>query len=216
MKMMVNILNKLDDFFELKSINEKRMLIAVIAGVIGYLSYSLLFPYAEGEYKKEKHINNTLKKSIHVNKEYIKSITVNDDINHYVKIRDKKINSLNGKIKLAKDDISFIKDSFKELSPLLFNKESWSKFLNDITKQAKEQVVNINYIENNYVDNNGSFGHVLQIEVGCSGKYKNITQFINQLEKSILVTDIYSSHMYLDQNDTTLSADINISVWGVN
>jgi len=88
--------------------------------------------------------------------------------------------------------------------------------LNSITKQAKKQEVNINYIENNYVNNDGSFGHVLQISVGCSGQYKQIVKFVNQLEKAVLVTDIYGSHLYLDKNDTMVSADINISVWGVN
>jgi len=216
MKIIVNILNKLDDFFELKSDNEKWMMIGMITIIIGYMSYSLFYPYAENEYKQAEHKNVALKKSIYSNKEYIQSITVNNDRDYYVKERDKEILVLEKRIDTTNDNIDYIEDSFRELLPLLFNKESWSKFLNSITKQAKKQVVKINYIENNYVNNNGNFGHVLQIEVGCSGKYKNIVKFINQLEKSVLVTDIYGSHMYLDQNDTVISADINISVWGVN
>ena len=39
---------------------------------------------------------------------------------------------------------------------------------------------------------------------------------MNQLEKSVLVTDIYGSHLYLESNDTRVAADINISVWGIN
>jgi len=216
MKAIVNILNKLDDYFERKSDNEKWMMLGLIILVIGYASYSLLFPYAENEYKKEERKNINLKKSLKTHKEYLQSITVSGDRDYYVKDRDIKIKNLEESIKTTNDNINFISMSLEELSPLLFNKESWSKFLNSITKQAKAQVVNINYIENNYVDNNGSFGHVLQIEVGCSGNYRNIVKFINQLEKSVLVTDAYGSHIYLDKNDTTVSADINISVWGVN
>ena len=216
MKAIVNILNKLDDYFERKSDNEKWMMLGLIVLVIGYASYSLLFPYAENEYKKEERKNINLKKSLKTHKEYLQSITVNGDRDYYVKERDTKIKNLEESIKTTNDNINFISMSLEELSPLLFNKESWSKFLNSITKQAKAQAVNINYIENNYVDNNGSFRHVLQIEVGCSGNYRNIVKFINQLEKSVLVTDAYGSHIYLDKNDTTVSADINISVWGVN
>jgi len=216
MKALVTILNRLDEFFEQKSENEKWMMIGMMAVVIGYVSYTFFYPYAEEKYKAAKHQNGVLKKSIIKNKQYLQSITQNGDREFYVKKYDKKIKSIDKQITQANDDISFISTNLDELSPLLFNKESWSKFLNSITKQAKKQVVEINYIQNNYVDNNGSFGHVLQIGVGCSGSYKNIVKFVNQLEKSVLVTDIYGSHLYLDRNDTVVSADINISVWGVN
>jgi hypothetical protein len=206
----------MDDYFENKSENEKWMMIGMMAVVIGYISYTFFYPYAEEQYKAAKHENGSLKKSIRNNKQYLQSITQNGDRDFYVKKYNKEIKQIDKSITNTNGEISFISSSLEELSPLLFNKESWSKFLNSITKQAKKQVVEINYIGNNYVDNNGSFGHVLQIEVGCSGSYKNIVKFINQLEKSVLVTDIYGSHLYLDRNDTVVSADINISVWGVN
>ena len=216
MKAIVNLLNGLDDFFDAKSQNEKWMMILVVTLLIGYLSYSFFYPYAEEKFKTAQNKNNSLKKSISTHKQYLQSISQNGDKNYLVKKYDLDIKNLNKKIDGANDNISFIVTNLDELSPLLFNKESWSKFLNSITKQAKKQLVKINYIENNYVDNDGSFGHVLQIGVGCSGSYKNIIKFINQLEKSVLVTDVYGSHIYLAEQDTVVSADINISVWGVN
>ncbi|CAA6816680.1 MAG: Unknown protein [uncultured Sulfurovum sp.] len=216
MKVIVNILNSLDDYFEVKSENEKWMMIGMLALVIGYMSYTFFYPFAEDKYKQEERKSQSLQKSINSSKQYLQSITVAGNRNFYVQEYTNEIKSLEISINRANDDISFIASNLEELSPLLFNKESWSKFLNSITKQAKSQDVNINYIENHYVDNNGSFGHVLQIQVGCSGQYKQITKFVNQLEKSVLVTDIYGSNLYLDKNDTVVSADINISVWGVN
>lgn len=216
MKLIVNILNGLDDYFEAKSDNEKWMMIAMLTIVIGYLSYTFFYPFAENKYNTAQSKNHSLQKSIASNKEYLQSISRNGDQDYMVKKYKKDINNLNERIDNKNDDITFISTKIEELSPLLFNKESWSKFLNSITKEAKSQSVNINYIENNYVTNNGSFGHVLQISVGCSGPYKNITKFVNKLEKSVLVTDVYGSHLYLDRNNTTVSADINISVWGVN
>ena len=216
MKAIVNILNQLDDYFELKSENEKWMMIGLVTLVIGYASYVSFFPFAEEKYNKSKDKYEKLQNNIQDNKDYLASITSNGDIEHYVRKYSNDIKKLDKNINRANDEISFIATNLKQLSPLLFNKESWSKFLNSITKQAKKQTVNIDYIENNYVDNNGSFGHVLQISVGCSGKYKQIVNFINQLEKSVLVTDVYGTHLYLDKNNTVVAADINISVWGVN
>jgi len=216
MKAIVNILNSLDEFFDGKSENEKWMMIMMVTVIIGYISYSFFYPYAEDKYKVAQNKNNSLKKSIATHKQYLQSISQNGDRNYLVKKYDADIKNLNKNIDGANDDISFIVTNLDELSPLLFNKKSWSKFLNSVTKQAKKQLVKINYIENNYVDNNGSFGHVLQIGVGCSGSYKDIVKFVNQLEKSVLVTDVYGSHLYLDKNDTIVSADINISVWGIN
>ena len=216
MKALVNFLNGLDSFFENKSENEKWMMIIMITVIIGYISYSFFYPFAQEKYKKAHNKNNSLKKSISTNKQYLQSISQNGDKNYLVNKYEQDIKNLEKRIESANDEISFISTNLDDLSPLLFNKESWSKFLNSITKQAKSQHVSINYIENEYVNNNGSFGHVLQIGVGCFGSYKNITKFINQLERSVLVTDIYGSHLYLDKADTVVSADINISVWGIN
>ncbi|HHD81915.1 MAG TPA: hypothetical protein ENK82_09985 [Campylobacterales bacterium] len=216
MKQIVNLLNSLDDYFEVKSENEKWMMIAMLTIVIGYLSYTFFYPFAENKFNVAQNKNQSLQKSIAENRQYLQSISLNGDQDYKVKQYESEIKSLKKNVEQTNESITFISTKLEELSPLLFNKKSWSKFLNSVTKQAKKQHVNINYIDNNYVDNNGSFGHVLQIAVGCSGHYKHIVKFINQLEKSVLVTDVYGSHLYLDRNETIVSADINISVWGVN
>ncbi len=213
---MNRILYSLDELFKDKSENEKWMIILMITAVIGYLSYSLFLPYAEDKYKKSQSTKKRLEKSILTNKQYINSISVGGDRDYYIKKYDKDILNLERKIKETNSDINFISAKLEELSPLLFNKESWSIFLNSITAQATKQSVAIDYIENKYIDNNGSFGHVLEISVGCKGEYKNLVKFINRLEKNILVTDVYQSSIRLDENRTTTIADINISVWGIN
>jgi hypothetical protein len=99
---------------------------------------------------------------------------------------------------------------------MLFNKKSWSTFLNSITHTAQENNVDIRYITNQYLNSNGNFGHVLEITVGCKGSYKGIVKFINSIEQNRLVTDIYGTDIYLDVNSIDIVADINISVWGIN
>jgi type II secretory pathway component PulM len=216
MKAWINLLNDLDSFFEGKSENEKWMLIGMVFVVIGYISYSLFLPYAEEQYNQSVRKKERLQKSIASNRQYLQSITQNGDIDFYIKKYDREILGLKEKINTSHNEITFISSKLEELSPLMFNKESWSKFLNSITKQAKEQEVKIEYIDNHYVDNNGNFGHILQISVGCSGPYKNIVKFFNKLEKSVLVTDIYGSSITLNKEHSSIVADVNISVWGIN
>jgi hypothetical protein len=206
----------MDLAFKDKSENEKWMIILMIVAVIGYASYSLFLPYTEAKFKQSTKEKKTLQKSIIENKQYISSITVSGNRDFYIKKFDKDILNLEKNIIKVNEDINFISTKLEELSPLLFNKESWSTFLNSITTQAKKQEVKIEYIENQYIDGKGSFGHILEISVGCEGEYKNIAKFINQLEKNVLVTDIYGSDIYLDDNSTTTIADIKISVWGIN
>ena len=216
MKAWITILNNLDDFFEGKSDNEKWILILMVFIVIGYLSYSVFYPYAEDKYNQSLRTKTNLQKSISSHKQYLRGITQNGDIEFYVKKYNKEIVSLKKDIESTHKDITFISSGLDELKPLMFNKESWSKFLNSITRQAKAQNVHINYIENEYVNNNGSFGHILEISVGCNGLYKNIVKFFNKLEKNVLVTDIYASSIYLNKEHTNVNADLNISVWGIN
>jgi len=216
MRIWNDFLDKLDRFFESKSKNEKWMLILMIFIVICYMSYSFFYPYAKGKYEESVSKKEHFQKSIMTHKQYLQSITRNGDKDYYIKEYDKEIMTLEKNINTTNDEINFISSNLEELSPLLFNKESWSKFLNSITHRAKDQHVKIKYIENEYVDNNGSFGHVLQISVGCNGSYKNIVKFMNQLEKNVLVTDIYGSAIKLEDDDTIIGADINISVWGIN
>jgi hypothetical protein len=213
---MNKILLSLDSFFKDKSNSEKWMIISMITIVIGYLSYSLFLPYAEDKYKKSIARKRQLDKSLMANKQYLAGITVNGDRDFYIKKYDNDILKLEKDIKKTNGDINYISSKLEELSPLLFNKESWSKFLDSITAEAREQKVKIDYINNEYVDSNGSFGHVLEIAVGAIGDYRNITKFINKLEKNILVTDVYQMDIRLDENKTTNIADINISVWGIN
>ncbi|MCK5854642.1 MAG: hypothetical protein KAG56_05425 [Sulfurovaceae bacterium] len=213
---MNSFLESLDNTFKDKGENEKWMMIGLIVLVIGYLSYSLFLPYSEELKVNSETKKKSLQKSIAQHKQYISSITVNGDRNFYVTKYSKDISNLEKSILQSNADINFISSQLDELSPLLFNKKSWSQFLNSLTNEAKAQGVEIKYLENEYVDNNGSFGHILEIGVGCEGEYRNITKFINKIEKNVLVTDVYANTIYMDENATMTFSDINISVWGIN
>jgi len=216
MKFIEDKLEALDIYFAPKKESEKWLIIIGVAGIISYLAYAYVLPYTEAMYKKSQRTKKSIQKSIINNNTYLNSITVGGNRNYYVKKYDKDIIMKEDTIVKTKKKIMFINNNLNQLSDMLFNQKSWSKFLNSITNKAEIHNVDIQYINNHYVDNNGSFGYVLEIAVGCRGEYKGIVKFMNELEQNTLVTDIYGTKFSLDANSSDILADINISVWGIN
>jgi hypothetical protein len=216
MKFIEDRLESLDEYFAPKKESEKWLVILGVVGIIAFLAYSYLLPYTENLYEKSERTKKSIQKSINSNTTYLNSITVNGDRDHYVKKFNKDIVTKKDGIVKSKAKITFINTNLEKLSGMLFNQKSWSKFLNSITDKAEVHNVDLKYIENNYVDNNGSFGHVLEIGIGCSGEYKNIVKFMNELEQNVLVTDIFKTKLTQETNASGINADIDISVWGVN
>jgi len=216
MKFLEDKLEALDAYFAPKKESEKWLMILGVAGFIAYIAYAYLLPYTETMYKKSESTKKSIQKSIVDNNTYLNSITVGGDREYYVKKFDQDIVNKRKNIVKINSNIQFIDKNLEKLSDMLFNQKSWSKFLNSITHTAEIQNVDLGYITNKYVDSNGSFGYVLEIGVGCRGDYRNIVKFINELEQNTLVTDIYGTTFTSDPNSTSVLADINISVWGIN
>jgi len=216
MKFLEDKLEALDEYFAPKKESEKWLVILGIAGVIAYLGYTLLLPYTEDMYNESERTKKTVQKSIADSNTYLRSITIGGDRDYYVKKFDKDISTKKNNIVTLNNKIKFIDSNLEKLSDMLFNQKSWSKFLNSITTKAEIQNVDLQYITNEYIDNNGSFGHVLEIGVGCKGEYKSIVKFMNEIEQNVLVTDIFKTELSLDENSSDIIADIHISVWGIN
>ena len=216
MKLLEDKLEELDVYFAPKKESEKWVLILGVAGIIGYLAYAYLLPYTEDLYNKSERSKKSIQKSIVDNNTYLNSITVGGDREYYIKKFDNDIVNKKKNIVKLTDNIKFIDSNLEKLSDMLFNQKSWSKFLNSITHKAEIHNVDLQYIESKYVDNNGSFGHVLEIVVGCEGEYQTIVKFMNELEQNVLVTDIFKTELSLDENASKINADIHISVWGIN
>lgn len=216
MKLLEDKLEELDVYFAPKKESEKWLLILGVAGIIGYIAYAYLLPYTEDLYNKSERSKKSLQKSIVDNNTYLSSITVGGDREFYIKKFDHDIVVKNKKIVNINNNIKFINSNLDKLSDMLFNQKSWSKFLNSITNKAQTNNVDLEYIASDYVDHNGSFGHVLEIALGCKGDYKNIVKFMNEVEQNVLVTDIFKTEFTLEENATQINADIYISVWGIN
>jgi len=216
MKFLEDKLEALDAYFAPKKESEKWIVILGVAGVIAYLAYAYLLPYTENMYNKSEKTKKSIQKKIISNNTYLNSITVSGDRNYYVKKFDNDIVKKKANIVKINNNIKFIDKNLEKLSDMLFNQKSWSRFLNSLTHKAEIQNVSLDYIKNKYVKNKGSFGHVLEISLGCKGEYRNIVKFINEIEQNVLVTDIYGTKFSADETSAEVVADIKISVWGIN
>ena len=216
MKLLEDKLEKMDIYFAPKKESEKWLLILGVAVIIGYLAYTFLLPYTEDLYNGSERNKKSLQKKIVKNNTYLNSITVDGNRNFYITKFDNDIKVKKQSIANTKNKIKFIDTNLEKLSDMLFNQKSWSTFINSITDKAEVQNVDLSYISNHFADNNGSFGHVLEIAVGCKGEYKSIVKFMNELEQNVLVTDIFKTEFALDENSSEIIADIHISVWGIN
>ena len=216
MRYIEDRLESLDNYFANKSESEKWLIILLLAGAVGYILYLYLFPYAESRYKSSLLTKTKLEKKIAEEQRYLRSITVNGDRNYYIKKYDREIAQKRKTIQSYEQKISLLNRSFEKLSEVLFNRKNWSIFLDSITARAHANDVELLELTNHYVTDKKSFGHVLEMGIRCQGKFQSIMAFMNDLEQNKLVTDIYRSDIHLDQNNSMIVADLNVSVWGVN
>jgi len=216
MKAIADKLEELDHYFENKKESEKWVMILITAGVFGYLLYTYLFPYAKNKYETSKVEKEQIIKRISEEKSYLSSITVNGDRNYYVKKFNSDIRHRKKWIKDYEKKIALLDSNFQKLSEILFNKKNWSIFLESLSDRANKNEVELLSISSKYIDQNKSFGHVLEMGISCEGRYGNILKFINDIEQSKLVTDVYHTDIGIDKDRNIVRADIKISVWGVN
>jgi len=216
MKYIADKLEELDHYFENKSEPEKWIMISLLAGAVALMMYVYLFPIAKEMYDRSLLEQKTITKKINEEKTYLQSISRNGDRDYKVRQLKSQISNKKNQIVKEENKIEVINSNLNKLSDMLFNQKSWANFLYSITHRAAENSVVIESISNHNVDSNSSFGHVLEIGVQCAGDFKNIIKFMNDLEQNALVTDIFSSRIYVDINRSIILSDINISVWGVN
>ncbi|WP_456323071.1 type 4a pilus biogenesis protein PilO [Hydrogenimonas sp.] len=213
MKIIEDVLEKLDNYFEEKKESEFYLMILAVVAVFGLVSYMYLIPITETWLKKDLRTQKKLDKKIKEEKRYLSSVTVNGDQRY----RIKKLQNEIVKLKVRYNDIKEMNEysdyQIQTLSELLFNERNWAKFLDSIALKAKKHNIDISLISNKFINNQDNFGHVLEIGVDCEGRYRNMIGFMNEIEESELVVDIY--HIDMESNKT-IQTNLKVSVWGIN
>lgn len=212
-----NILEKLDIYLNAKQENEKNVMIYGVGLLIAFLAYYILLPLAEDRYNSTAVEKEETQKVLDKQEAYMSSITVNGDKDFKVKQLSSDITQKQHNIVDLGNKTILINNSMHKLEDMIFDKKSWSTFLDSITTTASNNNISILKLDNNFTEsNNTTFGHVLEIKIKCQGEYKDLLRFMNDIEQNRLVTDIYGSQLKVNKRRSAILADLNISVWGIN
>ncbi|MDR3177782.1 MAG: hypothetical protein LBT96_02240 [Campylobacteraceae bacterium] len=207
------ILDKIDNWLSAKNKNERTLVYVVVFCVIIGIIYLTLFQPSElYSSSKQRMLSDTSNKLvseinyINSNSQVIPRLE-SDIVNYSTALND------------IRDSNNYIDGKLKELSYLLFNDQSWANFMDRLAFLAKQYNVNILRIENNFLDTqdlqNRKVKQVLDIEVDFIGNFHNTIKFLNAIEESQLVVDIYNSTISSSTRSNSLDNNIQIAVWGM-
>ncbi len=209
----MNTLDSLDNYYNGRKSSEAWMMVILFAALVGYLLHIVVYPMAESYKKQELSKNKKLNKNIASAQRYLRSITVNGDKDYKVKQKDKIIVQKKMELNTLREKLTKIKGAVTKLSTIVYNKDNWSKFLDDIALQAKNNDLKVFNISNKMYDQNETFGKVLDVQIRCQGEYNKILAFINDLETTDMVANVSNAKIEVAPNNPI--ADINLSVWGI-
>jgi hypothetical protein len=208
-----NLFEKIDASLSQKKDSELALILLMIFVFIGFIVYSYIFPITDKKLKQTKRSLRSIEKKVQSEKMYLKSVTRNGDSRFYIKKEKNKIEGQ--KIQLEKTTYlnSYVDSKLKNLSSLLFNNKNWAKFLDSIALIAVKNHVKIKIIENKIEKPDmQKIKQVLNLRVEFNGRFKNVMKFINTIEESKLVVDIYDMNL---KGANGVDGYINIGVWGM-
>ena len=207
------LFDKIDKFFEGKKSSEISLIFLMLFVFIGFLSYSYIFPISDKTLKQTIRATKEMEKKLLDEKSYLNSVSRDGDETFFINKVKQDIEA--SKVLLEKTSYTnaFIVDILKELSYLLFNDENWAKFLNSVTFLAQKYSMNIKVIENKINEPSiQKIEQILNLKVEFNGSFANTMKFINAIEESELVVDIYE---LVFKGQKNVEGQINIAVWGM-
>ena len=207
--MLEDNVQKLDEYFEGKKSNEKKLIFFAAFGVIAYGVYMLVNPYAleinqavSAELEKATSEYNKLSDELKNTKALIPR-----------QIQDIKQNTAN--IQKANQENSIASKKVQNLSNVLAP-SSINVYLNEITRDAEDSNIHITKIDNAPGNIKPlSFSRFYDVNVTFDAKsFNNIIKYTKKLEESKDIIDIANVDIQINKNGT-LDGHINITSWGV-
>jgi len=207
MAVIEDYLQRIDSSFKEKSQKDIYMIYIMIFSLIFAFSYLLFWDTSEADFKAKRAQVVAMEKNISNDEMYLK-------INPQSKIIqiENEIKKAQEQMLVHKDNNQYIKHKIEEISSLIYDDQTWGEYLHSISINAKKNNVKILNLNNTYVKNTNSFGHILDINIKAKSTFKNTINFINSLEQSELVVDLHDLNI---QANEKLYSDLNISVWGI-
>ena len=199
-------LHKIDSSLKDKSEKDRKLTYIMVASVIFAFAYPF-WDSSENDFMKVQNEIKQIQSKINKDKSYL-SLNPQSKITNLEKdIQKTQIQMLE-----YKDKNDYIKHKIETISALIYDERTWGTYINSIAYNAKKYNVKIKDFSNMYVDSNESFGHMLDLNISLTGKFKNTLKFINSLEQSDLVVDLHNLDIKAQDK---LNTNIELSVWGI-
>jgi len=203
-----SILLKIDRVLDKKEKREINYIYIMIFGGMLYLSYTYLFGFSEKVYEQNRHQISKLKNSINRDKIYLQNHNQNE-----LRKLSKEIIENKKQVSNLMVEKEYIEYELNNISYLYYDEKVWGEFIDSIAQKAKKNIVTLVSLGNKFVKERSDFGHVLELEINVEGTFSNIIRFLNSIEQSNLVIDVFELEM---KNGKTISSNFKISVWGIN
>jgi hypothetical protein len=206
-------IDKIDNWLLTKSQNERGLIYIISFLAIVGIIYLAIFQSSEDFLSSNKNqltqtTRNLATKVAYINENKPSIPVKKQEIEDYLTLLV-NVNEAN----------NYIDSRLKELSYLLFNDQSWANFMDRLALLAKEYKINISKIENTFLDSKDlqsrEVKQVLNIEVDSRGSFHNIIKFLNAIEESQLVVDVYNSMISSTSRSNSVDSNIKIAVWGM-
>ena len=202
------LLNKIDDSLTSLSTRELVYIYIMVVGGIFFLSYKYLYLSSQQEVSKLEQEERKITRKIREYKDYL---MFND--NFLISKQQGEIEKLKQEIIELKDRKKYLNSQLLNLSNVVYDRKSWTKFLKRISSVAIASGVEIITMQNRFIKNIEPFDKRLKVSITTRSNYPNTVLFLDKLENSPLVVDIENLNIRLDSDEVV--ADINLSVWGL-
>ena len=204
----MSILDTLDQ--SLRTLQKKELiyLYIMLVGGIFFLSYYFLFERSEKELHKTIKELKTTSRELRKLKDYL---SFHDEY-EITKLQN-TVDQLKIDIELYKDKTNFLQEKLNLLSKDSFNKTSWTTFLKLISQYSRENGVEIEAIQNQFLNIKKKLHlqKAFEIKLVIKSDYKNTLIFINKLESNnFLVTIDFINILF--QNDEVKTA-LTLFIW---
>ncbi|MDX1808111.1 MAG: hypothetical protein R3331_01095 [Sulfurospirillaceae bacterium] len=208
-----NIFEKIDIALSNKKSSEISLILLMLFVFIGFISYAYVFPISEKKLKHTKRNLSFMDKKVINEQNYLRSVTRNGDDTYFIKKSKKDLEDAKSRLEDTTYMNTYIDNKLKNLSYLLFNNQNWAKFLDSISLLAQKNNVHIKIIQNKINKPNlQKIEQILTLTVKFNGNFKNVMKFINSIEESKLVVDIYDLNL---KGAAGIDGYVNIAVWGM-
>lgn len=214
MSSLDSVFDRIDTFFLGKKKSETSLIFLMVFVCLAFVAFDSLSPITDKKLKQTTRLTQEMNAKLVQEKSYYNSVTRDNNETFLIEKVQHDIGA--SKVLLERTVLTnaYVDGKLKELSYLLFNDENWAKFLNSITQLAKNYSIDIKVIENKINEPSiQKIEQILNLKVNFQGNFYNTMKFMNAIEESELVVDIYDFNCTAGTKN--LEGQLNIAVWGM-